>query len=443
MTRIVIIGFQSAGLTAAGAARLFDREAEITAVEQRMYATCHPCGFPFLVEGKIPDMEKLIEVESKIPNIDVRSKTEAKSIDRKQKVVEVRDVPSGRSEKIPYDKLIICTGSIALRPGIPGVDLKNVFTMQSCEDAAGVLSMVNAGAKSAVVIGAGLIGIEMACALRARGLAVTVVEMLPNALPGLLDQDMADVVVEHLKRIGVEVLCSTPAKEIIGKTKVEAVLAGEKKIPADFVVLAVGFRPNVELAARAGLKLGSTGLVEVDEQLRTNDPDIYAAGDCAESKCLITKRPVKSQLATTAIRMGRVAGINAAGGKELFPGVLNTATTSVEGLEVASAGLTASRANEAGLDAFAARVRASSRPRYFPGAEPITVKLIVERGSARVLGGQIIGEGAAERADLLAFGIAKGVKVEELARMEYCYAPPVSDEIEPLVVAAQAALRRI
>ncbi|MEW6593165.1 MAG: FAD-dependent oxidoreductase [Candidatus Hadarchaeota archaeon] len=443
MKRIVIIGFQSAGLTAAGAARLLDRDAKITAIERRMYATCHPCGLPFLVEGKITDIDQLIEVESKIPGIEVKSKTEAKSIDRKNKQVEIQDVRSGGSEKIPYDKLIIGTGSVALKPRIPGVDLKNVFTIQSCEDAANILSMVGAGAKNAVVIGAGLIGIEVACALRARGIAVTVVEILPNALPGLLDPDMAEVITEHLKRSGVDVFCSTPAREIIGKTKVEAVLAGEKKIPADFVVLAVGFKPNVELAAAAGLKLGPTGLVEVDEQLRTSDPDIYAAGDCAESKCLITKRPVKSQLATTAIRMGRVAGINAAGGKELFQGVLNTATTSAEGLEVSSTGLTASRAKEAGLDAFAARVRASSRPRYFPGTAPITVKLIVEKGSGRVLGGQIIGEGAAERADLLAFAIAKGSKVEELARMEYCYAPPVSDEIEPLVVAAQAALRRL
>ncbi|MEM3514001.1 MAG: FAD-dependent oxidoreductase, partial [Candidatus Hadarchaeum sp.] len=289
---------------------------------------------------------------------------------------------------------------------------------------------------------AGPIGVETASALKERGLDVVLIEMMPNVLPGMLDPDMAGIVAERLVKSGVRVICSKAVKELRGVERVSSVVLEGEEIPTDLVVMAIGVKPDVELAVRAGLALGPTKTIAVDDHLRTSNPDIFAIGDCAEARCLITKRPVRSQLATTAIRMGRVAGINAAGGDEIFDGVLNAVVTIAGGLEVASVGLTATVAGEAGIEAVSARVRCLNKPHYFPGAEPVMIKLVAERKGQRLLGGQFLGTGAAERANRLALAIRKEMTAKEFSKVDYCYAPPVSDSIDPMVVAAEALLRR-
>lgn len=442
MRRIVVIGFQSAGLTAAATARMVDREAKVTVIERRMYATYHPCGLPFAIGGDVPHIRHLVEAAPNLPGVDVHIGTEAKAIDTSAKTVEIQDRRTLREEKIPYDSLILATGSQSIRPPIPGVDLENVFTLRTMRDGEEILAALPRVNK-AVVVGAGPIGIEAASALRERGLETTLVEMEPSVLVGMLDPDMSEAVMDQLSQVGITALCRTPVKEIKGDKKVSTVVVEGREIPADLVILAVGVKPDVELARAAGIEFGPTKLVKVDDHLRTSAPDVYAAGDCAEAHCFLTKRPIRSQFATTAIRMGKVAGANAAGGDEVFPGVLNTVVSSAYGLEIAATGLTTQAAKDAGIETKAARIRTLSKPYFYPGAEPIIVKLLVEPKERKMIGGQIIGVGSAERANMLAFAIKHGATVDELARIEYCYAPPVNDCIEPLVVAAEALLRRL
>ncbi len=407
-----------------------------------MYATYHPCGLPFAIGGDVPHIRHLVEAAPKLPGVDVMIGTVAKSINRKDKIVEVEDRRTLKKMMIAYDKLILATGSLPLVPPIPGVNLKNVFTLRTMHDGEEILATLPRTNK-AVVIGAGPIGIEAASALKERGLDVTMIEMKPSALPGMLDADMSEAVLEKLNQVGIKTMCCSPVKEIKGEGSVSSVVVGETEIPSDMVILAMGVKPDLELAQQAGIEMGASKLIKVDDHLRTSDPDIYAIGDCAESKCFFTGRPMRSQLATTAIRMGKVAGANAAGGDKVFPGVLNTVVSSAYGLELAAAGLTAQAAKDAGIDVVTGRIRTLSKPYFYPGAEPIIVKLVVERGTRKLVGGQIIGDGSAERATLLAFAISHSSTVDELASMEYSYAPPVNECIEPLMIAAEAVMRKL
>ena len=443
MRHIVVVGFESAGLTATSTARLVDRKAKITVIERRPYAIYHPCAIPFVIGGEIPDIEKLIEPAPRLPNVDVRTSTEATAIDTREKTVEIASPKTGKHESLEYDALILATGSYAFKPPVPGIELKGVHVVKTVEDGRGIIAALDK-AKNAVVVGAGAIGIETAAALRERGLNVALVEMLPSVLPGMLDPDMADSVAQRLREKGIEVTCGQPVEEIRGKERVESIVIEEKELPAELVIIAAGVKPEVRLAKTAGIALGETGGIKVDNHLRTSAPEVYAAGDCAESFCPITRRPILSQLATTAIRMGKVAGTNAAGGDAVYSGTLNTVVTCAYALEIASTGVTTRAAEEAGLKPVSARIRTLSRPRYYPGAEPIIVKLLAEVDQHKLIGGQVLGaEGAAERANMLALAIQHGMTVEEFAKIEYCYAPPVSDCIEPLVVAAEALLRRL
>jgi NADH oxidase (H2O2-forming) len=428
-------------LTAAAAARLFNRQASITVIERRTYARYHPCGLPFAVGGDVPQIQQLVELSSKLPGAEVLLGTEAKAIGRKEKTVEVEDRATLKRRKIPYDKLIIATGSLRMLPPIPGINLRNVFTLRTMRDGEEILAALPK-AKSAVVIGAGPIGVEAASALKERRLDVTMVEMKPSVFPGMLDPDMSEAVLEKLNQVGVKTLCCSPVKEIRGQDRVSSVVVGNQEVSADIVIVAIGIKPDVGLAQEVGLEFGPTKLIKVDDHLRTSDPDIYAAGDCTESKCFFTGRPIRSQLATTAIRMGKVAGVNAAGGDEVFGGVLNTVVSSAYGLEIAATGLTVQAAEEAGIKTVSGRIRTLSKPHFFPGAEPVIVKLVAEKDSKKLLGGQVIGDGSAERVNLIAFAITQKATVGDLAKMEYCYAPPINDCIEPLIIAAEAVLRK-
>ncbi len=442
MRHIVVIGFESAGLTASSTARIVDRTAKITVIERRMYAIYHPCGIPFAISGEIPHIKDLVEPAPRMPNVEVRTGTEATAVDTTKRTVEIAERATGKRETLNYDSLILATGSLAPKPPIPGVNLGNVHTVRTMRDGEEIIAALPR-AKRAVVVGAGPIGIETAIALRKRALDVILVEMLPSVLPGMLDADMSDSVIERLKQHGIETLCGKCVKEIRGAEKVSSVVIEGEERPADLVAIATGVKPDIGLAKAAGIELGTTGAIKVDDHLRTSAPDVYAAGDCAETSCFFTKRPIKSQLATTAIRMGKVAGANASGGDEVFPGVLNTVVTSAYGLEIASTGITLNAAKAAGFNPVVGRIRTLSKPPYYPGAEPVVVKLLVEPSTRKALGGQMIGEGSAERTNLLALAIKHGITVDDLARMEYCYAPPVCDCIEPLIIAAEAVLRRL
>ncbi len=442
MTRVVIIGHESAGFTAASTARAVDKQAKITVVERRQYPLYHICDIPFAISGELPDIKVLIE-NTKPPSIDIKLGTEANSIDPDRKIVEIIELKSGKTENLTYDSLIIATGGYASRPPIKGIDLGGVHVVRTIEDGEEIIQATKR-AKQAVIVGGGAIGVETSAALRRRGLEVLLVELMPYLLPAMLDQDMAELVDQRLQKEGIHVLCAQQLREIRGDKNVRSVVVGEKEYPADLVIMAVGVKPEVRLAKEAGIELGPTGGIKVDRYLRTSVPEIFAAGDCTETQNPITGGPTLSQLATTAIRMGKVAGENAVGGKAMFNGTFNTIVTSVHELIIASTGLTTSAAKKAGIDVVSARVRMSNKPHYYPGAEPIYVKLLAEIKEHKIIGGQVIGtSGVAERVDLLALAIQKSMRADELADIEYCYMPAVCDVIEPLTVAAEVVLRKL
>jgi len=441
LTRVVIIGHESAGFNAARQAKIVDRSAKITVIERRTYPLYHPCDIPSAISGEIA-LHSLIE-DIRPPHVELHLGSDAEEINLDRKIVKTKELKSGRTKTVSYDSLILATGGRPFRPPIPGIDLDGVYEVKTVEDANAIINATKK-AKKAVVVGGGAIGVETSVALRRRGLEVTLIEMVPHILPSALDKDMSELVAEKLRKEGVRVLCGQTLDEIAGGRSVNSVLSGGVEYPVDMVVMATGTRPETELAENAGLEVGTTGGIKVDQYLRTSDPNIFAAGDCAETRNIITGEPTLSQTASVAMKMGRIAGGNAVGWKEKFDGTLNTLVTSISGLVIGSTGITTKKAEEARIEVISARIRTLNKPAYHPEATPIYVKLIVKSDDRRLVGGQVIGmTGVAERVNLLSLAVQNGMHVDELANMEYCYMPAVAATVEPLTMAAEAVLRKL
>ncbi|MBS7640553.1 MAG: FAD-dependent oxidoreductase [Candidatus Bathyarchaeia archaeon] len=443
--RIVIIGAHAAGCDAAAAARLTDRTSEIIMLTQERYAGYSRCGLPFVIGGHIKSFEDLIVFPPsyfKMNRIDLRTETTVTGIDTKAKTVSVH-YKDGREETIQYDSLIIATGARAAVPPIKGREKHGVYTLRTIEDGQKIIEALKE-ARSAVVVGAGLIGLEIAVAFMERGVKTTVVELLPQILPAMLDKDIADMIQRELEAKGLRIITGKSVDEIVGEDKVKGVIVAGEQIPADIVVIATGVRGNVELAEKAGITLGETRLIKVNMRMETSVKDVYACGDCVESIHLVTKRPTVSQLGTTAVRQARVAGTNAAGGYAVFPGVLGAAVTKLFDMEIGAVGLTESFAERAGIEAVSMVLSGKTRASYYPGALPITIKLIVDKETEKIIGAQIIGgEGVAPRINALSYAIMKEMTLRELAKAETCYAPPLSETWDPVTLTAQALIRKI
>jgi NADH oxidase (H2O2-forming) len=443
--RIVIIGAHAAGTDAASAARKTDRSAEITIVTDQSVAGYSPCGIPFVLGGHIPSFEDLVVFPPSYYNmmkLDLRLETKAKKIDVENKTVEIES-KDGKTEVLQYDSLILATGAYPFVPPIRGREKKGVYTLRTLEDGKRVSKALEK-AKSTVVIGAGLIGLEAAVAFAERGLKATVVELLPQVLPAMLDRDMARLVQKHLEEKGINIITGRGVDEILGDDHVTGVSVAGEEIQADLVIVATGVRPNVQLARDAGIEIGETRGIKTNMRMETSVKDVYAAGDCAESVNMITKRPTLSQLGTTAVRQGKVAGINAAGGYAVFLGCLGSAVTKLLDLEIGATGLTEFVAGRAGIETVVGAITSKTRADYYPGGKPIRVKIMVEKDTERIIGGQIIGgEAVTQRINALSFAIQKQMTVRELAKADTCYAPPVNETWEPMVLAAEIAIRRL
>jgi len=452
--RIVIIGAHAAGVDAAVAARKTDRIAEITLLTTEKRAGYSRCGIPFVLGGHIPHFDNLIVYPPgfyQMMKLDLRYETTATNIDTEAKTVETKD-KTGKIEKLEYDSLIIATGASPFVPPIKGREKQGVYVVRTLEDGERIDRAIKK-AKSAVVIGAGLIGLETAVAFVERGLKTTVVELLPYVLPVMLDKDMADMVHKMLEEKGLKIIVGRGVDEILGTEKVSGVSVGGEKIPADLVVVATGIRTNTELARNAGIVLGETRAIKANMKMETfkmvNNrvqplKDVYAIGDCAESVSLITHRPVLSQLGTTAVRQAKVAGTNAAGGYAMFPGCLGSAVTRLFDSEIGATGLTEFMAGRAGIKTVVGSITSKTKADYYPGALPIKVKLVVEKETEMIIGGQIIGgEEVTQRINALSFAIQKQMTVRELIKADTCYAPPLNETWEPMVLAAETALRRL
>ena len=444
--RIVIIGAHAAGVDAASAARKTDRTADITLVTDEKHCGYSRCGLPFVIGGQIPTFESLIVFPPpyfKMMKLTLKTETKATAINTTNETVETTD-KTGKTETIAYDSLIVSTGASPFMPPIKGKEKQGILSLRTLEDGARIEQAVKNGAKTAAIMGAGLIGLETAIALQERGLEITVVEMLPQVLPQMLDADMAKTTRELLEQKGIRILTGKSVEEFLGTEKVTGIVAGGEQIQADIFISAFGVRANTQLAANAGIILGDTKAVRTNARMETNIKDIYAVGDCAESTHIVTQKPALMQFGTVAVRHGKVAGINAAGGYALFTGVLGSSVSRLYKTDVGSTGLTEVAAQKARIETITGTITSKTKADYYPGALPIKVKLIVEKESQRVIGAQIIGgEEVTQRINAISFAMQKQMTARELAKADTAYAPPVCETWEPLVLAAEMVLMKL
>jgi NADPH-dependent 2,4-dienoyl-CoA reductase/sulfur reductase-like enzyme len=442
--RLVVIGGDAAGMSAvAQARRLRDAtELDVVVLEQGPDVSYSACGIPYWVGGQVEDRDQLIArtpSEFEAQDVEVRLGTRADAID-----LAAGTVTTGDGETLGYDHLLVATGGAPLRPDVPGLDADGVHGVHRLADGAAIRATVAAGARRAVVLGGGYIGLEMADVLHDRGLDVTVV--LADPLPmAQLDADMGALVCKAMGEMGIDVQTEQPVREIEmdGDGVVAAVRTDDGTYPADLVVLGLGMGPEVALAEKAGLRLGETGAIEVDRTQRSRShPEVFAAGDCAQTYSRITGEALHVALGTHANKQGRVAGSVIGGRAARFAGVLGTALTKVGDLEIARTGLCTTQAEAAGYDYRTETIEGTTKAGYFPGTEGITVKLLSDRGSGRLLGAQIVGgPGSGKRIDVLATAIWAGLTAEEFAGSDLSYAPPFSPTYDPVLVAARVVSR--
>lgn len=442
--RLVVIGGGAAGMSAASAARRIDPGLEIVVLETGPDVAYGLCGIPYFLSGEVARADQLLayppEVFRDRRRIDVRTRAQVVSLDADRHSVHYRY--GGQERTLHYRSVVVAAGGGPVVPPLPGLDDEMVFTVRTLEDAVTLRSLLDAGRIGrALVVGGGYVGLEMAEALHARGVSVTLVEMLAQVMANL-DEPLAALVEKELLRHGVDLRLSTGLERVRRDTDGLHAVVGGDTIPVDAVVLAVGVRPAGRIAAAAGALTGPGGALLVDDQMRTSLPDVYACGDCIAPQHLVLGRPAFVPLGPAANKTGRVAGTVAAGGEAHFRGVVGTAVVKVFDLAVARTGLTLAEARGEGLSPVATDVEGRSRAKYYPGCEPVTVRL-VHGPDLRLLGAQMVGaEGVAKRIDVVAAALQAGFHVDDLADLDLSYAPPYAPVYEPVLLAAQRAISR-
>jgi len=353
----------------------------------------------------------------------------------------VQKVRDGKGWWEPFDHLLIATGAVPLCPDVPGADARGIYGLSTLESGIQLRQRLDADKpQQAVIVGGGYIGMEMAEGLILRGLTVSLVEKEPQVM-NTLDPDMAAFVSEKLRKVGVNLYLEESLEGFeVSDGQVRAVATDKRTLPAELVILGMGVRPNSTLAADAGIPLGEKGAIRVNERMQTEIQGVWAAGDCVQSYHLVSRRPFYVALGTVANKQGRVAGINLGGGYATFPGVVGTAVTKICELEVARTGLQEKEVQRLGLEYVIAKIEGRTRSGYYPGSGRIIVKVLAEKGSGRLLGGQIVGDaGAAKRIDVLATALHAGFTVEEMINLDLSYAPPFSPAWDPVLIAARKA----
>jgi NADPH-dependent 2,4-dienoyl-CoA reductase/sulfur reductase-like enzyme/rhodanese-related sulfurtransferase len=448
--RIIVIGGSAAGPKAAAKARRLDEDAEIIIIQKSPDLSMASCGYPYYVGGFFDDRNLLICTPTGVvrdpkfylnaKGIVAMTETEADGIDRKAKTVSIKDLKTGKSENLSYDKLILATGAVPKIPPIPGAKLDGITTLQSMQDADYLRRVRDEKTiKKAVIIGGGLIGIETCEALQLAGIEITVIEMLPQLLT-FLDWELAKLVENHVRSKNANVITDNGIAEFLGEN---GKLAGVKlqngiELPCELAVVAIGVSPNAKLAKEAGLEIGVTGGVVVNEYMQTSDPDIYAAGDCVESLNLITGKKVHAPYGDLANLEGRVAGENAAGGnKATFPGTIQTGICKVFDFAAGSTGLSEKAAQAAGFTDIETVINASpDKPGFMTGLLLVT-KLIVERKNGRILGAQCVGPGdVSKQLATWAMAIKGKLTVDDMINADLPYAPPFSLAIDHSIATA-------
>ncbi len=447
--RLLIIGGGAAGMSAATAARRFAPDQEILVLERGPNVSFILCGLPYFISGLVPELQSLIvytpEYFQAERNIEVRTGQDVKFIDAYHHTVELIDLTTRDRNIIPYEKLVIAAGAQPIVPSIQGLGLEGIFALRSLEGGAAIKEYVaRKPVRRAAVIGAGYIGLEMAESLKMAGVRVTMIEVGSSVLPGS-EPEIGAIIEAALERQGVELRKSQLALSIEPgpRGSVGRVATDSGDIEADMVLIATGARPDAAIARETGIEIGETGGIVADEGMRTNVDGIFAAGDCVETRHILTGRPIFLPLGTTANKQGRVAGENACGGHATFPGILGSLSFSLFDIEVARTGLSHDQAQAAGFAPVSAVVRFPSRSQFYPGAEMLTVKVVADGRSGRLLGAQMAGKGSvAKRIDVAATALHAKMTVADIMQLDLAYAPPLGTVWEGIQLAAQELLRQ-
>lgn len=445
--KVVVIGGGAGGLSTASNIRKYDENAEITVITRDEHIAYSPCAIPYVLCGEVDCFEDIImhEPEDYLErNINVITRAEVFEVNENKNKIkyQLKEEDNLIERELDYDYLIIATGGSPFIPPMEGCYLDGVFKIRTIKDGQQIMRWAEKS-KKAIVVGAGLIGLEIAFGLKNMGLDVTVTEMLPQIVPRSLDPDMAKIVQNYIEKKGINVILGTPIEQIKGETQVEgAVFGDEVEIDADMVILATGVRPETSMAKMAGCDLGRWA-IEVNEKMQTSVPNIYAVGDCVEVYDAITGHNTQSPLGSTAVRQAKIAARNIVGIEAEFKPVLNSMVSQVGNLEFGAVGLTKTAALQNGIKVISGKSKALTKARYYPGAKRIDVKMICDM-KGRIIGCQIIAEErVAERVDTMSLAIAQGMTCAELANTEFSYAPPVSMVIDPIILAAEDACAKL
>lgn len=452
--KILIVGGVAAGMKTASRLRRLDPAAQITVIERGVHLSYGACALPYVLAEEIEELDEVRRTPNGtirdeqffacVKGVEVVTRCEAQRIDREKQWLEVRFLDDQRRQSLPYDALVLATGSRPLVPPFPGRELAGVHVLKNLEDAENIAGHVNAGAR-AVIVGGGLIGLEMAEALRGRGMEVTLLEMQEQVLAGVIDADLAEHIHRILRQEGVRLKLNEPLQSITGENgRVRQVTTLQGHYPADLVILALGARPNVELAREAGLEIGPSGAITVNAQLQTSDRHIWAAGDCVESRHLISGQPLHLPLGSTANKHGRIVADAICGRPTSFPGIAGTLLVKVFGLTVGRTGLSEAQAQQSGFDPVNMLAPAPDRVHSMPGARPVLTRLTVDKTTRKLLGAQIVGPGeVAKRIDVAATALSLGADIDQLAQLDLGYAPPFSAAMDPLHQAANALRNKL
>jgi NADPH-dependent 2,4-dienoyl-CoA reductase/sulfur reductase-like enzyme len=448
--RMVVLGGDATGMSAASTAlrHAGEGEIEVVVLERGHYTSYSACGIPYWISGHVADGDQLIArspEQHREAGIDVRMRTEATAIDLENRTVSARGVDTGESYDLGFDELVIATGAVPTVPPLEGADAQGIFGVQSLEQGEEIVKDLASGERRrAVVVGAGYIGVEMAEAMVTRGLETTVVDMAPEPFTQV-DPDMGAIIREAMEGMGITVLTGTSVDGFdVGEDgRVRAVRAGDTVLPADIVVIGLGVKPNAALAADAGLTIGPSGGIVTDARMRAA-PGVWAGGDCVEVHHRLSGHNVHIALGTHANKHGRIIGTNIAGGYGAFPGVIGTAISKVCDLEIGRTGLGEAEADAVGFGYVTATVETTTTAGYWPEAEQMTVKVLAEQRTGRLLGAQIVGRaGSGKRIDVFATAIWNGMTVEEMTFMDLSYAPPFSPVWDAVLVAARKAAKQV
>ncbi|BBO82419.1 pyridine nucleotide-disulfide oxidoreductase [Desulfosarcina ovata subsp. sediminis] len=455
--KIVVIGGVACGPKAASRIKRLNPDAEVTIIEKGELLSYAGCGLPFYISGEVESHNELMATPTgvvrdtfffhKVKGIEIKNHTLVKRVDRKNKCIDAISILSGANVEIPYDKLILTVGSKTQVPPIEGTDLNGVNFLQTVEDARKIRNESGAlKGKKAVIIGGGLIGIEVTEAFKKQGMEITVIEMLDKVMGQLLDPEIAYHVHKEFAANGIPLKLSERVLKINGDDRgnVKSVTTDKGEYPADMVLISVGVRPNIQLAQNMELEIGETGAIKVDANLRTSDPDIYAGGDCVENTNRITGKPIYAPMGSTANKHGRVIADNICGIDSKFNGVCGTAICKLFNVNVARTGLTEKMAADLGYDTITVLNPSPDRAHFLKEAKLIIIKLVVDRNTKKLLGAQIVGPGdVAKRMEVAVSNIASGGTVIDIAQYDLAYAPPFSPAMDNIITAANIAENKL